>query len=247
MEIKKHVNSNFGSLTTIKSPSTGKVMFIGKEVGEQWGHTNIKQAAQRLLDETEKIVVKKSQHAHFFRLLVSNKMLPTKAQTILLVSESGLYKLALASNLEKAQPFRDWVTKEVLPSIRENGFYSFSELSTKEIASQTLREVQLNNSKRINAKNFLENGVKSIIDYNKANCKQVTGLEPNQIKSIAGKKSKSAKEILRETNPELAATMSLNDHFVLDKGAQLAELKKLDEAAVKLFKEVNKLGFKIID
>jgi dihydroorotate dehydrogenase len=107
--------------------------------------------------------------------------------------------------------------------------------------------VQLENSKRINAKNYLENGVKSIIDYNKANCKQVTGLEPNQIKSIAGKKSKSAKEILRETNPELAATMSLNDHFVLDKGAQLEELKKLDEAAVKLFKEVNKLGFKIID
>jgi hypothetical protein len=41
--------------------------------------------------------------------------------------------------------------------------------------------------------------------------------------------------------------MSLNDHFVLDKGAQLEELKRLDEAAVKLFKEINKLGFKIID
>jgi len=247
MEVKKHINSEFGSLTTIKSPTTKKVMFIGKEVGEQWGHTNMKQAAQRLLDDTEKIVVKKSQYPDFFKVLVSNKMLPTKAQTILLVSESGLYKLALASNLEKAQPFRDWVTKEVLPSIRESGFFGLSGLSTKEIAQQTVREVQLDNSKRINAKNYQENGVKSIIDYNKANCKQVTGLEPRQIKNIAGKKSKSAKEILRETNPELAATMSLNDHFVLDKGAQLEELKKLDEAAVILFKEINRLGFKIID
>jgi prophage antirepressor-like protein len=205
------------------------------------------QAAQRLLDDTERIVVKKSEYPDFFKILVYNKLLSSKAQTILLVSESGLYKLALASNLEKAQPFRDWVTKEVLPSIRENGFFGLSELSTKEIAQQTVREVQLDNSKRVNAKNYQENGVKSIIDYNKANCKQVTGLEPRQIKNIAGKKSKSAKEILRETNPELAATMSLNDHFVLDKGAQLEELKKLDEAAVILFKEINRLGFKIID
>jgi prophage antirepressor-like protein len=246
MEIRKHVNSNFGSLTTLKSPTTGRVMFIGKEVGEQWGHTNMKQAAARLLDESEKIVIKKSQFPHFFRILVSNKMLPAKAQNILLVSESGLYKLALASNLEKAKPFKDWVTKEVLPSIRENGFYSFSDVSTKEIASQTIREVQLENSKRINAKNYKENGVKSIIDYNKANCKQVTGLEPNQIKKIAGKKSKSAKEILRETQPELAATMSLNDHFV-NKGASLDELVKLDRAAINVFKEIGKLGFKLVD
>jgi prophage antirepressor-like protein len=247
MEVKKHINSEFGSLTTIKSPTTKKVMFIGKEIGEQWGHTNMRQAAQRLLDDTERIVVKKSEYPDFFKVLVCNQLLPSKAQTILLVSESGLYKLAFASNLEKAKPFRDWVTKDVLPSIRENGFFGLSELSTKEIAQQTVREVQLDNSKRINAKNYQENGVKSIIDYNKANCKQVTGLEPRQIKSIAGKKSKSAKEILRETNPELAATMSLNDHFVLDKGAQLEELKKLDEAAVILFKEINRLGFKIID
>ena len=40
--------------------------------------------------------------------------------------------------------------------------------------------------------------------------------------------------------------MSLNDHFVA-KGAKLEELKKLDEAAVQVFKEITKLGFRLID
>jgi prophage antirepressor-like protein len=246
MIIQQHSNSDFGSLTTLKSP-TGTIMFIGKEIGQQWGHTNMKQAVGRLLGKDEYLVVRKKNHPAFFRSLVSNTMLPAKAQNILLVSESGLYKLALASNLEKAQPFKDWVTKEVLPSIREKGTYSLNQISSKEIALQTIREVQVKNSKKINAFNYTKNGVKEIIDYNKANCKQVTGMEPSQIKKIAGLKSKSAKEILRVSNPELASTMSLNDHFVLDKGAKLEELKKLDEAAVKLFKEISKLGFKLID
>ena len=42
-------------------------------------------------------------------------------------------------------------------------------------------------------------------------------------------------------------SMSLNDHFVLEKGAKLEQLKKLDEAAVTLFKEITKLGFKLVD
>jgi prophage antirepressor-like protein len=58
-----------------------------------------------------------------FHLFVSNKLLPSKAQRIQLVTESAMYKLALASNLEKAKPFRDWVTSEVIPSIRKKGYY----------------------------------------------------------------------------------------------------------------------------
>lgn len=247
MDIKKHSSNDFGNLTTIKSPKTGKIMFLAKEVAEQWGHTNLTQSLSRVVSDSEKILIKKSKFPDFMKELVLNKLLSTKAQTVWLISESALYSLVLASNLEKAKPFRDWVTKDVLPSIRENGTFSISSVKAKEISNQLIREVQLNNSKSINRKNYEESGVAAIINYNKANCKQVTGLEPNQIKKIAGTKSKSAKEVLRETNPEFAATMSLNDHFVLEKGAQLEQLKRLDEAAISLFKEVNKLGFKIID
>ncbi|MCE1237987.1 MAG: Bro-N domain-containing protein [Hyphomicrobiales bacterium] len=38
-------------------------------------------------------------------------------------SESGLYKLIMRSDKPQARPFQDWVTREVLPSIRKTGAY----------------------------------------------------------------------------------------------------------------------------
>lgn len=40
-----------------------------------------------------------------------------------LISESGLYKLIMRSDKPQAKEFQDWVTREVLPSIRKNGGY----------------------------------------------------------------------------------------------------------------------------
>ena len=40
------------------------------------------------------------------------------------VNEPGLYHVILTSKSEKAIPFHRWVTHEVLPSIRKQGFYS---------------------------------------------------------------------------------------------------------------------------
>ena len=40
------------------------------------------------------------------------------------VNEPGLYHVILTSRSEKAKPFRRWVTHDVLPSIRKQGYYS---------------------------------------------------------------------------------------------------------------------------
>lgn len=247
MIVQKHSNSDFGNLTTLKSEKTGKIMFIAKEVAAQWGHTNLTQSLSRIVSKSEKLLIKRKDYPEFMEELHLNNLLSRNVQSVWLITESALYSLTLASNLEKAQPFKDWVTKEVLPSIREKGSYSLSGMNVKDLGQQTIREVQVTNSKQINSKNYNEKGVGAVIDYNRENCKQVTGLEPNQIKKHYGYKSKSAKEILRKERPELAATMSLNDHLVTDKGAELKQLKALDEAAVKLFKEFTKLGFRLID
>lgn len=42
---------------------------------------------------------------------------------IMLISESGLYKLIMRSDKPAARKFQDWVTREVLPSIRKTGRY----------------------------------------------------------------------------------------------------------------------------
>lgn len=40
-----------------------------------------------------------------------------------IITESGLYKLIMRSDKPQARPFQDWVTREVLPSIRKTGAY----------------------------------------------------------------------------------------------------------------------------
>lgn len=47
-------------------------------------------------------------------------------QQVTMINESGLYALIMRSKMKKAEAFQEWVTGEVLPSIRKNGFYQNS-------------------------------------------------------------------------------------------------------------------------
>lgn len=49
-------------------------------------------------------------------------------QAMTFVNESNLYKTIFQSRKESAERFSDWVTSEVLPSIRKNGAYAVDEL-----------------------------------------------------------------------------------------------------------------------
>jgi prophage antirepressor-like protein len=46
---------------------------------------------------------------------------------VLILSESGLYKMVMRSNKSEALDFQDWIAREVLPSIRKNGGYILGE------------------------------------------------------------------------------------------------------------------------
>lgn len=247
MKIQKFQRPEFGTLTTITSEKTGVVMFIAVEVGRMWGHTNMKQVINRLLSDSEYKVVKKSQYPDFFAQLVSNKLLPTKAQRIQLITESAVYKLALASNLDKAKPFRDWVTSDVIPSIRKNGYYSIANQS-QSILIHTNTSIQKQNSKDVNAKHFIEKGIEAVIDYNRNSCLMHTGKTPKELKELAKKiglksvERTSAKEILRHTKPELACSMSFVDSLV-KKGFDPKTCTELSlKAAVPLFQGMIELG-----
>lgn len=48
-------------------------------------------------------------------------------QAYAIISESGLYKLVMRSDKPEARAFQDWVTREVLPSIRKDGGYIHGE------------------------------------------------------------------------------------------------------------------------
>lgn len=48
-------------------------------------------------------------------------------QPMTTLSESALYKLALRSDKKSAKPLQDWVTRDVLPTIRKDGGYILGE------------------------------------------------------------------------------------------------------------------------
>ena len=247
MELKKFYSNEFGTLTKITSKS-GKIMFVGREAAKIWGHTNIRQSVSRLCNKDEYKRIKLKDYPEFKEVLLSNNLLrSSNAPSIIMITESALYKLALSSSLEKAKPFRDWVTKEVLPSVRQKGYYSLAD-QTNEMLIHTSIDVQKQNSKDINLKNYTEGGVPSIVDYNKKTCLLHSGRTTKEVKEhgkeigLKSSERTSAKEVLRNTEPEIACAMSFTDSLV-QKGFDLDTVSELSKkAAIPLFKGMLELG-----
>lgn len=65
-------------------------------------------------------------------------------QNLLYVNESNLYKTIFQSRKESAERFTDWVTSEVLPSIRKHGGYIFDQenMTPEEIMAAGLKVAQ---------------------------------------------------------------------------------------------------------
>jgi len=87
----------------------GEPWFIAKDVCEILGFSDTN-AGTRHLDDDEKMTV------NLTGISPTNPM-------VTLISEPGLYTLILKSRKPEAKPFKKWVTKAVLPSIRKHGGY----------------------------------------------------------------------------------------------------------------------------
>lgn len=90
----------------------GEPWFVLADVAEILGFSRSRNAA-RVLDDDEK-------GAHILST-------PGGDQEVTIISESGVYALALRSRRPEAKPFRKFVTAEVLPAIRKTGRYETPE------------------------------------------------------------------------------------------------------------------------
>ncbi len=104
-------SAQFGSIRTLVED--GKVLFCGNDVARALGYTRPKDAVR---DHCRGAV---------------KRRLPTEGgvQEMNFIPESDLYRLAFQSKLPGAVRFTDWVTEEVLPSIRHTGGYLPAEAS----------------------------------------------------------------------------------------------------------------------
>lgn len=68
--------------------------------------------------------------------VISNEVIDSmgRTQQANFINESNLYKLIFQSRKSEAERFADWVTSEVLPSIRKHGVYMTSEVIEKTLS-----------------------------------------------------------------------------------------------------------------
>lgn len=107
MELQIFSNSEFGEIRTITKDD--EPMFCLADVCKALEISNVGNVKQRL---SEKGI-------HTADTLTKGGM-----QKMTFISEANLYKTIFQSRKESAERFTDWVTSEVLPSIRKTGSYS---------------------------------------------------------------------------------------------------------------------------
>lgn len=117
-DMKLFENPEFGNVRTLETDD-GKVMFCGKDVAKSLGYVNPSKA----LSDHCKGVTK------CYTLTNGGK------QELSFIPESDVYRLAFGSKLPNAERFTDWVTEEVIPSIRKHGAYMTADTIKKAMQS----------------------------------------------------------------------------------------------------------------
>lgn len=108
-EMQVFNNPEFGEVRTIEE--SGAILFCGSDVAKALGYTNPSKA---LNDHCRGDLTK--------RYPIVDAL--GRTQGAIFIPESDLYRLVFSSKLPTAEKFTDWVTKEVLPSIRKTGGYA---------------------------------------------------------------------------------------------------------------------------
>ena len=123
MELQIFSNSEFGEIRTITKDD--EPMFCLTDVCKALEISNVGNVKQRL---SEKGI-------HTADTLTKGGM-----QKMIFISEANLYKTIFQSRKESAERFTDWVTGEVLPSIRKTGGYIAGQetMSDEELMAKAL-------------------------------------------------------------------------------------------------------------
>lgn len=207
MELQIFSNSEFGEIRTITEDD--EPMFCLADVCKALEISNVGNVKQRL---SEKGI-------HTADTLTKGGM-----QKMIFISEANLYKTIFQSRKESAERFTDWVTGEVLPSIRKTGSYQ------KKLSPQEMMRIQLGMLDDVSDRvSKLENTMN--IDYGQQ--KVLNDLvSARVIKILGGKNSNAYKEISRKVFAEI--NHDYKDYFNVNSRANTPRLK--NEQAVEYIK-----------
>ena len=111
-ELSIFSNAEFGSVRVIVQD--GEPWFVASDVAKALGYERPNDAVNAHCKKVNKFSYGES---------------PRGAQPYNIIPESDVYRLIMRSNLPNAERFQDWVTEDVLPSIRKTGNYSMAPAS----------------------------------------------------------------------------------------------------------------------
>ena len=133
--IKLFENPEFGQVRVFLED--GEPLFVAKDIATILGYSN---TAEAIATHCKSGDIEKRYVPH------PNGVGGTNLQVL---REANVYRLIMRSNLESAGRFQDWVTEEVLPSIRKTGSYSVKPMTTIEmLAMQAQAMVELERKQR---------------------------------------------------------------------------------------------------
>lgn len=202
-------------------------LFLASQVMKQLGYKGGNNALKNLelIDGEDRFTMRKKDDQNLFDQLRDLKSLGQRAVSVIMLSESGVWKLIMQSRKPIGINTRNWLAKDVLPSIRATGKYDVSASENSpfsQLAGFTERPKQLENSKSVNA--IIYKVDKEFSKYHDEVHQMVTGLNARQIKSLY-KSKKSAREILREVAPHMATTEAIIDD-IYKRGLGLEKIKE---------------------
>lgn len=198
MELQIFSNSEFGEIRTITKDN--EPMFCLADVCKALELTQPSKVKERLNSKGVNIIPTLTKGGE---------------QKLLYINESNLYKTIFQSRKESAERFTDWVTSEVLPSIRKTGSYQ------KKLSPQEMMRIQLGMLDDVSDRvSKLENTMN--IDYGQQ--KVLNDLvSARVIKILGGKNSNAYKEISRKVFAEI--NHDYQDYFNVNSRANTPRLK----------------------
>ena len=114
---------------TFKGQKKTEKVFVAIEIMKQLGYSGGNRVLHNLeLDEgVDKITLKKKDYPNFLNQLNTLNVLGSRAGSVIMLYESGVWKLIMQSKKPIGVKTRNWLTREVLTSINAKGYYSIEE------------------------------------------------------------------------------------------------------------------------
>ena len=97
--------------------------FVAKDVATCIEHSNVTKMCELCRDKDKVTITDSKEIGVINDSLITQQTFSKNTPIVVLISESGLYRILAKCNLPKCEPFESWVFDEVLPSIRKTGGY----------------------------------------------------------------------------------------------------------------------------